>query len=119
MSELMYIVNQLDGILPQIGDFISQFNNIILENKINIITDTASNMFMDIPTNVPEPKAEHLKKKLEVLDRLINTRTDEADKLLKKGSELESTLKINNPEFKSIILDKLNEYKKLKYSYKH
>lgn len=118
MTELLELVNQINTILPQISDFINQFNTII-ENNINVVTDTGANMFMDVPNDISDDKAAHLKKKLEIIDRLINTKTDEVEKLLKKGSSLESTLKKNNPEYKSIILDKLSEFNKLKSSYKH
>jgi hypothetical protein len=119
MTELLELINQINTILPQISDFINQFNTTIIENNINVVTDTGANMFMDVPSDISDDKAAHLKKKLEIIDRLINTKTDEVEELLKKGSSLESTLKKNNPEYKSVILDKLSEFNKLKSSYKH
>jgi len=119
MSELLNLVLQIDAILPQMNDFLNQFHTIILENNINIVTDTESNMFMDIPSNVSEEKTKYLKKKLEILDRLIYTRGDQLEELFEKGSNMESVLRKENPQFKSVILDKLTEYNKLKSSYKH
>jgi hypothetical protein len=119
MSELLNIINEIDIILPQITNFINQFNNTILENNINIVTDTAANMFMDVPNSIPEAKADHLKKKLEIIDRLINTKSSEVEELLSKASNLESNLKKDNSQFQSKILEKLTEYNKLKSSYKH
>ena len=119
MTQLLSIINEIDFVIPQMSSFIDQFNTIILQNSINIITDTDSNMFMDIPSNIPEEKAQELKKKLEIIDRLINTKAEQAEKLLKQGSNIESALKKENPNQKSMILDRLDKYNKLKSSYKH
>lgn len=119
MLELLNIINEINAILPQISDFIGQFNSIIIDNNVNIITDSEANMFMDVPGNLSEAKAEYVKKRLEIIDRLINTKSDEVEELLKKGSNLESSLKKENPKFESKILTKLTEYNKLKSSYKH
>jgi hypothetical protein len=105
--------------LPQIADLINQFNTIVLDNGVNVITDRAANMYMDIPKDMPQDKADYLIQKIELIDRLINTRTSQVEDLLKEGSSLELGLKKDNPEFKSTILDKLTELNRLKSLYKH
>lgn len=119
MLELTTLMNQIDVIIPQLSDFISQFHSIITENSINIITDTQANMSMEVPGNMPDEKAVYLKKKLEIIDRLIGTKAGEVEDLLKKGSDLELSIKKDNPQYKSVILDKLTEFNKLKSSYRH
>ena len=41
MTELLNIVSQIDSILPQMSNFIDQFNTIIVQNSINIIDSPA------------------------------------------------------------------------------
>jgi hypothetical protein len=119
MSTLLDIINQIDLMLPQLDNFIDQFHTTLLENNINIVTDSSSNMFMEVPSTTPEDKATFLRKKLDVIDRLVNTKSAEVDKLLKEGSNLELNLKKDNPEFQSKILAKVNELNKLKAKYRH
>ena len=49
MLQLYSIISQIDMFSPQISDFINQFNTIILDNNINVITNIAGNMYVDIP----------------------------------------------------------------------
>ena len=119
MSELLIVLSQIDCVLPEMEGFLKSFDTTMLQNNINIITDADSNMYMDIPRDMPEEKVQNVKKRLEIIDRLIGTKAEEAEKLLKKGSDLESALKKENPNQKSMILDRLEKYNKLKSSYKH
>jgi hypothetical protein len=116
LSEIVIKVNEL---IPQLSNFIYQFNNIVVENSINVITDTNGNMSLDVPSSMPDSKAEELSKRISIIDRLITTRGQEIDTLLHKGIEIETRLKGQNPEFTSKILDKVHEFKRLNQSYKH
>jgi hypothetical protein len=119
MIELTNLISEVNTIIPQIADFITQFHSILTDNSINIITDADANMSMEVPNNMPDSQAMNLKKRLEIIDRLISTKAGEVENLLDKGSKLELAIKKENPEYKSVILDKLAEFNKLKSSYKH
>ncbi len=117
--DLSEIVGKLNELMPQLTNFIYQFNNVVVENSINVVTDTSGNMSLDVPSSMPDSKAEELSKRISIIDRLITTRGQEIDTLLHKGIQVEAKLKEQNPEFTSKILDKVNEFKRLNQSYQH
>lgn len=117
--ELVDVVNQVTALLPQLSEFITQFNGIISEHSINVITETNGNMSIDVPSNMSDHQAQLLSKRVGVIDRLIRSRGQEIDKLLHQGLEIESKLKGQDPNFTSQILSKVEEFKKLNESYKH
>lgn len=117
--ELTEITMKINELLPQLSDFIDQFNSIVLSTKINVITDTSGNMSMDVPNSMPDNEAEMISKRIGIIDRLITTRGQEVNNLLLKGLEIESKLKEQNPNYTSQILDKVNELKRLNDSYRH
>lgn len=117
--DLSVILNQVNELLPQLSNFIIQFNNIIIDNSVNVITETNGNMSLDVPMSMPDAKAEQLSKRINIIDRLINNRSDEIKVLLNKGLEIEKNIREKNPQFNSQILEKVNELKKLNNSYKH
>ena len=84
---------------------------------VNVVTDTGGNMSLDVPSSMPDETAEQIGKKLEIIDRLINTRGQEINAFIEKGLNLEK--KLESPEFKSKILEKVAEYEKLNKSYNH
>jgi len=116
LTEVIISINEL---MPQLSDFILQFNNIVRDNSINVITETNGNMSLDVPINMPDNQAEQLSKRIGLIDRLITTRGQEIDSLLQKGLEIEKKLKEQDSEFTSQILKKVNEFKRLNNSYKH
>ena len=117
--ELTEITMKINELLPQLSDFIDQFNSIVLSTKINVITDTSGNMSMDVPNSMPDNEVEMIGKRIGIIDRLITTRGQEVNNLLHKGLEIESKLKEQNPNYTSQILDKVNEFKRLNASYGH
>lgn len=119
MGELTEISLQIDKLLPQLSDFIDQFNNLVLTTNINVITDTSGNMSIDVPGNMLDSEAEKISKRINILDRLITTRGQEVNDLLQKGLSVESKIRTQNSNYTSQILDKVNEFKRLNASYKH
>lgn len=115
--ELTQIVETVDQLLPQLKNFIVQFNQLVTSSGINVITDMGGNMSLDVPSSMPDDQAEHLGKRIGVIDRLITTRGQEVDALLHKGISIEK--KLDSPEFKSKILERIAEFQKLNKSYKH
>lgn len=117
--DLGEVVNKVSELMPQFSDFIVQFNNVVMDNSINVITEANGNMSLDVPSSMSDNKAEQLSKRISVLDRLITTRGEEIDTLLHKGLEIEKNIKEQDPQFTSQILEKINEFKRLNNSYKH
>lgn len=111
------ILTKLNELLPQLSEFIGQFNHVVLSNNINVTTDSMGNMSIDVPSSMPDVQADTLSKRVGIIDRLITTRGQEIDGLLQRGLEIEK--KIQNPEFKSEILEKVKEFKRLNGSYNH
>nr|ALP86457.1 COX1 [Emericellopsis sp. 1a5] len=115
--ELTQIVETIDQLLPQLKNFIGQFNQLVASSGINVVTDLGGNMSLDVPSSMPDDLAEHLGRKIGVIDRLITTRGQEIDGLLHKSIEIEN--KLESSEFKSKILERVAEFQKLNKSYKH
>lgn len=116
LTELLLKVNEL---MPQLSDFISQFNNIVVTNNVNVITDAAGNMSLDVPNTMSDADLERISQRIGIIDRLITTRGIEIDELLQKSLKIEAKLKQQDPTFSSQILEKVNEFKKLNACYKH
>lgn len=119
MAELTEVTLKINELLPQLSDFIGQFNNIILANNINVITDVNGNMSLDVPSTMSDTDAEKISKRISIIDRLITTRGQEINDLLQKGLGLEAKFKKDNVNYTSQILDKVNEFNRLNASYKH
>jgi predicted component of type VI protein secretion system len=105
--------------LPQLSDFIGQFNNVVSTTNINVITDSSGNMSIDVPVTMPDIEAEKISKRINIIDRLITLRGQEINDLLQKGLNLETKLKAQNPNYTSQILAKVDEFNRLNFSYKH
>jgi hypothetical protein len=116
LSEVIGSINQL---MPQLSAFISQFHTIVLENGINVITDSFGNMALDVPSSMPDAEAQNLSQRVSILDRIVTARAQEVDGLLQKGLDIENKIKASDPNFKSQILSKIDEFNRLNNSYKH
>ena len=119
LGELTEITIKISELLPQLSDFIDQFNHVVSATNINIITDSYGNMSMDVPNTMTPAEEEEVGKRICIIDRLITTRGQEINDLLQKGLSIENQLKAQNPNFTSQILDKANEFKRLNQAYKH
>jgi hypothetical protein len=117
--EISQIVNEINILMPQLENFISQFNNLVNETGINVITDSVGNMSIDVPNNMSDSEAFNINKRIGILDRLINTRGQEINVLLEKGLNAESNLKIKNSNYTSQLTEKISEFNRLNRSFKH
>lgn len=116
---ILDIVGQISTLMPQLADFINQFNTTVNESGVNVVTDTAGNMSVSVPGSMTDEVANAISKKIGIIDRLINTREQEISDLLQKGTSIEDKLKMDNPKYVSQLTDKLKEFKQLNSSYKH
>lgn len=117
--DLSSIVTEVNTLLPQLANFIDQFNNVITQSGINVITDATGNMSIDVPHNMPDIEAEKISKRIGIIDRLITSHGNNINDLFQKGLSIENKLKANNPNYVSELKDQIAEFKKLNVSYKH
>lgn len=118
-SELNNILTNVDQLLPQFGNFILQFNTIVIENTINVINEADGSLTIEVPKEMPDSVSQTLSQKIRILDRLVMTRTGEIDSLLQKGLAIEDQIKEQNPEFISKIIPKITKFQEAaaKYPY--
>ncbi len=116
---IMQIVTEINALLPQLADFINQFNNVISQSEINVVTDSAGNMDIDVSKNMSNSVANNISTRIGIIDRLITTRGQEINDLLQKGLHLEKSLKVEDPNYVSQLTEKITEFKRLNALYKH
>jgi hypothetical protein len=116
--DLSSILLDISNILPQYSHFIELFKSTIIETDANVIIDGGGNMSIDVSSNMSDNEATQLSKKLNIIDSLIRSRSDEIEKLLQDANRIENELALKNPEYKSQILSKAQEFQRLKNSYK-
>jgi hypothetical protein len=115
---LLEIVSEVSKLLPQLSSFISQFDDTVIKSGVNVITDTAGSMSIDVPNSMPDIEANKVSTRLGIIDRLINTRGQEINLLLQKGLQL-SKVKSENAEHVSQLHDQIKEFRRLNELYKH
>ena len=113
------IVAQINSLLPQLANFISQFNTTVIDNNITVITDSIGNMDITVPKSMSDEMANTVSTKIGIIDRLITTHGQNINDLLNKGIGLENKLKLENSNYVSQLADKIEEFKRLNSSYKH
>jgi len=118
-TSIFDIVGQINTFMPQLADFINQFTTTIDQTGVRVFTDHEGNMSVSVPASMSDEVANTISKKIGIIDRLINTRGQEIDDLLRKGVSIENKLKMENPNYVSQLTAKIEELKRLKSSYKH
>ncbi len=113
------IVVELNTLLPQLANFINQFNTTVSQSGITVVTDSIGNMSIDVPQTMSDDVANKISTRIGVIDRLITSRGQEVNDLLQKGTLLENKLKMDNPNYVSQLTDKIQEFRRLNSSYKH
>lgn len=116
---ILEIITEINTLLPQLADFIGQFNTVVSQSGINVVTDSVGNMDIDVPKNMSDDIANNVSTRIGIIDRLITTRGQEINDLLQKGINLEKNLKLENPNYVSQLTDKIAEFRRLNALYKH
>ncbi len=119
MAELTEVTLKINELLPQLSDFIDQFNHLVCTTNINVISDASGNMSIDVPGTMPDAEAEKISKRISIIDRLITARGEQINDLFQKGLSIETKLKSQNSNYTPQLLEKINEFKRLNTSYKH
>jgi NADH-ubiquinone oxidoreductase chain 5 len=117
--DISEIVAEINTLMPQLANFMNQFNTTISQSGVNVVTDSMGSMSIDVPHNMPDDVANKISTKLGIIDRLITTRGQEINDLLQKGVHLENKLKMENSNYVSQLTDKIEEFRKLNSAYKH
>jgi hypothetical protein len=117
--ELTSIITEINVLLPQLSDFITQFYNFTKETGVNVITDISGNMSMDIPNSMSDTTSNYVANKIGVIDRLITHHGQKLDSLFLFGIDIEQEIKAVKPEYTSQLTDSISRFKELNASYKH
>ena len=117
--DIISIISEVNTLLPQITGFITQFNDLVANSGINVVTDSGGNMEIDVPQNMSDSDAENISKKIGIIDRLITHHGQKINDLLQKGICLENNLKANNPDYVPQLTTQIDKFKELNASYKH
>lgn len=117
-GSLLEIISEVTNLLPQLSNFIAQFDATVVKSGVNVITDTAGNMSVDVPNSMSDVEANNISTRLGIIDRLINTRGQEINVLLQKGQELAKATEANS-ELVSLLQEKIRQFNTLNESYKH
>lgn len=76
-------------------------------------------MEIEVLDTMSDKKAYLAKNRLEILDRLINTQVEKGNNLFSKAWEIEKRIILDDPEFKSIIKERLAKFIEMNKLYKH
>ena len=117
--DLNSIIKEISSLLPNLSVFINQFNEVVSNTGINVITDSAGNLSIDVPKDMSDLEASSISKRVGIIDRLISTRSQEISELIKQGLNMENDLRKSNPNYISELSNKIAEFNRLKSLYKH
>ena len=119
IQALTDIILVIGAHLSELSGYITKFNNTVIENGINVITDSEGNLDMDVPANMTKEVGKQVSLKINIIDSLIRTRESDISELIDKGLSLQNKINSVDPFYKSEILSKVSEFEKLKSIYKH
>lgn len=119
MSEFMDIVDQIDALIPQFAGFIDQFNTLVIQKNINVISDSCGNMSIDVPHDMPSKESDNVSKRITIIDSLIESHNITITDLFERGFNIENKLKSDNGNRLSELVIKKAEFNKFRNSYQH
>jgi hypothetical protein len=118
-QDICDIISELNRLLPQLADFISQFKTIIIDTGINVVSDAQGNMSIDVPIKMSDTDANNISTKIGIIDRLITHNGMTINSLFQKGSAIEESLRKTDPSYSSQLIEQITRFKELNASYKH
>ena len=119
MSEFMDIVDQIDALIPQFAGFIDQFNTLVIQKSVNVISDSCGNMSIDVPHDMSSKEAGNISKRINIIDSLIESHNITITDLIERGFNIENKLKSDSGNHISELVNKKAEFNKLRNSYQH
>jgi hypothetical protein len=118
LSELVEIISNIDSTLPLLSKFIDNFNTVVANNDINVITEVNGDMSIDVPLDMPKEKRYEISKKLGIIDRLVNTKGTELRTLFEQAVVEQDKLKALNSKDIPQISKQMQIFLDLNKSYK-
>ena len=119
LSDLSTIILSIGSHMSEFSTFINKFDTTVVQEGINVMTDSEGNLSIEVPSTMSDDVAKKVTTKIEIIDRLINTRESDISDLIKKGLALQNKISTVDPSYKSEIFNQITEFEKLKSSYKH
>jgi NADH-ubiquinone oxidoreductase chain 3 len=119
LSELTSIIFAISEAMPRLAGFINQFDTTVVQQSINVITDSEGNMSVEVPSAMSEAAGKEVTLRIQTLDRIINTQGSTIQDLLQKGLGLQNKINMLDPSYKSEIFKQITEFNKLNSLYKH
>ena len=118
-QELYDIVTEVNRLLPQLAEFISQFRAIVIDTGVNVVSDGYGNMSIDVPIEMSDTKANNISNRIGIIDRLITHNGTTINTLFQKGLSIEQSLKKTDPSYNSQLIEQIARFKELNASYRH
>ena len=119
ITDLANIILSIGSHMSELATYINKFDTTVVQQGINVITDSEGALSMDVPAAMSEDVAAKVGARIQVIDRLIATRQSDISDLIQKGLTLQNKINVVDPSYKSEILNQIKEFEKLKSSYKH
>lgn len=119
VTDLSNIILTIGCYLSELSTFINKFDNTVIENNINVISDSDGNLSIEAPFNMSQDVSNRVATRINIIDSLITKRQCDVSDLIQKGLALQNKISLGDPSYKSEILSQITEFEKLKGSYKH
>jgi hypothetical protein len=113
------IISNIDHVLPVLTRFIEEFNNVVSNNDITVITNHNGDMSIDVPLDMPKDKTQFLSNRIGMLDRYINTNGSDLQTLFQKAQIEQDKLKALNCKEIPQISKQIQTFIELNKSYKN
>lgn len=113
------IIITIGSHMSELTTFIPKLDTTVVENGINVITDSHGNLSIDAPSTMSDDMAQKVATSINIMDSLISKRPSDISDLIQKGLAIQNKISLVDPSYKSEILNQITEFEKLKNSYKH
>lgn len=87
-QDICDIVLEINRLLPQLADFISQFKAVVVDTGVSVISDAQGNMSIDVPIRMADAEANNISLRIGIIDRLITQNGTTINSLFQKGLAL-------------------------------
>ena len=119
IADLSAIILSIGSHMSEFATFINKFDSTVVQNSINVISDSQGNLSIEVPSTMSDDTAQKVTTRIQIIDRLIATRQSDISDLIQKGLALQNKINLVDSSYKSEILNQITEFEKLKSSYQH
>lgn len=93
ISQLASIIPEIRSNLDQYTNWINNFNNLLITNKLGATINSVGTIMIDAPSSMSDEILHNLKNRVRVLDGVIKQREGDIKSLLDQAIELKSKIK--------------------------